>query len=263
MPTTERSASPFASLSRFLSIAEAGDTLYIRGGTYSGTLNRNLSIAASGASGNPITIAAYPAETPIFNGGANGSSDTDRFWLLANGPYSYFVFDGIKLTNFSMNQNGIITLSNQTSGGTITSWTFRNMDIQQVAPADSSAQFLYLGERFSNLLVQDCIFRGPYPGAGVTGGAGVSAYADDGPGPTSIVVRSSQFIGCYNGYQLYHVSTTGECSDSVFTGCQTNIDLTRHSLVSITDNTGEHGDSADIYDPTYSAYTTASGNVFT
>jgi parallel beta-helix repeat protein len=49
--------------------AVAGDTVYVRGGTYRET----ITIANSGTSGNPITFAKYGSETPIINGGTAGS----------------------------------------------------------------------------------------------------------------------------------------------------------------------------------------------
>jgi hypothetical protein len=245
-------ASPWKTLAKFLSVAVPDDNLSCRGGRYTGTGNRRLNLAdygVTGTSGHPITIAAYPGETPIFDGEANGSTDDGVYWMIATGDFSHFVIDGITLQNFAMVQDGIITLSNQDSGGTITDWTIRNCDIQQVAPADPSAQFIYLGERFSTLLVEDTIFRGPYPGTGVTGGAGVSAYADSGPDPTDITVQRCIFLDCFTGVQFYSTGVTGSILHNSFIGCRDNIDVTHHSTITIRDNAGENGDDANIYDP--------------
>jgi hypothetical protein len=62
-------ASPW-SLARAVSAdgAKAGDTVWIRGGNYSG----GFQVANSGTSGAWITFAAYPGELPIIDGGGMG-----------------------------------------------------------------------------------------------------------------------------------------------------------------------------------------------
>src|SRR5690349_13835527 len=59
-------ASPW-SLSRAVSAdgAKAGDTVWIRGGTYQGAFN----VANSGTASAWITFSAYPGELPILEGG--------------------------------------------------------------------------------------------------------------------------------------------------------------------------------------------------
>lgn len=54
----------------------AGQTLYLRGGTYAGDVTSNM----AGTSGNPIVIAAYPGESPILDGATtiNGNDTTWR-----------------------------------------------------------------------------------------------------------------------------------------------------------------------------------------
>jgi chitodextrinase len=56
--------SPFATVNRGLNAAAAGDTIYLRGGTY----QQLVSISKSGTAGNPITIAGYPGESAILDG---------------------------------------------------------------------------------------------------------------------------------------------------------------------------------------------------
>ena len=48
----------------------AGDTLYLRGGTY---YENNIYINNSGTAGSPITIKNYPGETPVIDGGFTNS----------------------------------------------------------------------------------------------------------------------------------------------------------------------------------------------
>lgn len=68
---------PFATITRAQTAAAAGDTVYLRGGTYTLTNSQITQTDAnyayvnyldkSGTVSQPITYAAYPGETPVFN----------------------------------------------------------------------------------------------------------------------------------------------------------------------------------------------------
>jgi hypothetical protein len=71
-------AAPWASVAHAQAIAQAGDTVYLRGGTYPySRANKSCSsqtdrvdaitLNKSGSSGNPIRYWAYPGETPVFD----------------------------------------------------------------------------------------------------------------------------------------------------------------------------------------------------
>ncbi|MEV4049871.1 right-handed parallel beta-helix repeat-containing protein [Amycolatopsis sp. NPDC049688] len=71
-------AAPWASVAHAQAVAQAGDTVYLRGGTYgysrankacaSGTDRVDaITLNKSGSSGNPIRYWAYPGETPVFD----------------------------------------------------------------------------------------------------------------------------------------------------------------------------------------------------
>ena len=59
--------SPFTSITTAISTAAAGDTIYVRGGTYN--LNSTISIGSSknGTAANPYNMLAYPGESPILD----------------------------------------------------------------------------------------------------------------------------------------------------------------------------------------------------
>lgn len=59
-------SSPYATLSAAISAASSGATIVVRGGTYRNQGSLNIS--------KPLTIIAYPGETPIFNGATPVSS---------------------------------------------------------------------------------------------------------------------------------------------------------------------------------------------
>ena len=59
---------PWAHMQRADSILVAGDTLFVRGGTYSDRQFLDTWNAHDGTDGHPIVVIAYPGEVPYFNG---------------------------------------------------------------------------------------------------------------------------------------------------------------------------------------------------
>jgi hypothetical protein len=57
-------SNPWQTISKGQSALNPGDTLYVRGGRY----YESVEITKEGTAGNPITIKAYPGETPILDG---------------------------------------------------------------------------------------------------------------------------------------------------------------------------------------------------
>jgi hypothetical protein len=82
----------------------AGDTVYVRGGTYA---NDRFYPEYSGAQGNPITLIAYPGEVPIVTGRPKGAF---RYACIDIGRRGnqYFVIDGIHFQNITAKDNVII-----------------------------------------------------------------------------------------------------------------------------------------------------------
>lgn len=59
--------SPFRSLQHAADVAQPGDTVFVRGGTYAET----VAIKTSGTASKPITFMAFPGETPVIDGQYN------------------------------------------------------------------------------------------------------------------------------------------------------------------------------------------------
>lgn len=68
---------PWRTLSKASAVAEAGDTVFIRGGTY----NERLIPANGGTSESPIIFASYPGETAIIDG---TGVDVDNWWGIVH-----------------------------------------------------------------------------------------------------------------------------------------------------------------------------------
>src|SRR5215471_13848723 len=64
-------ASPWRTVRKAASVAQPGDTVYIRGGSYTEGVS---SIPRSGTSAAWITFSAYPGELPIFDGAGGGGT---------------------------------------------------------------------------------------------------------------------------------------------------------------------------------------------
>lgn len=82
--------SPYLTVQKAVSSAKAGDTIYLRAGTYS----EYVVIGTSGTPTSPITLTSYQGETVIIDGGSTIA-------IRANGAISYWIIDGItvKSTN--------------------------------------------------------------------------------------------------------------------------------------------------------------------
>src|SRR3974390_235714 len=78
---------------------QPGDTLYIRGGLYGNSTDRNdidlgNGVGVSGTAGNPITISAYPGEQPIISIPDHG------FYNISLSGKAYFTFSGLNYSNY-------------------------------------------------------------------------------------------------------------------------------------------------------------------
>src|SRR6185503_4954386 len=98
---------PFTSFSTAISTAVAGDTIYVRGGTY--TLSSTISIGSSknGTAANPYNLLAYPSETPILdfrnepysasNSGMKGINLNGSYWHIKGLTVQYAADNGIAI----------------------------------------------------------------------------------------------------------------------------------------------------------------------
>jgi hypothetical protein len=129
--------------------AVAGDTVYFRGGTYNVPAKNFLDTyrgyyepANSGTAGSPITFAAYPSETPIFNGTAGGTGDVPDFaTIFGTYGHSYIVFDGFKFKANSGTKMARILIGSDDSSNRSTNITIKNFDIdggsEQISTQDN------------------------------------------------------------------------------------------------------------------------------
>jgi hypothetical protein len=88
---------PFQTIPKAISVAVAGDTIYVMGGTYS--YNATVSISKIGTSDSMYHLFAYPGQSPVFNFSAQTSSDgikvNGKYWHLRGIESSYSAHNGI------------------------------------------------------------------------------------------------------------------------------------------------------------------------
>ncbi|WP_271190311.1 right-handed parallel beta-helix repeat-containing protein [Dactylosporangium matsuzakiense] len=106
-------AAPWASFAHAQAAAQAGDTVYFRGGTYSYTRASSgcssgtarvdaITLNKSGAAGNPIRYWAYPDERPVFD----FSKMTDNCRIKGiDVTGSYLHLQGLEITGVRQNNN--------------------------------------------------------------------------------------------------------------------------------------------------------------
>jgi len=85
-------AQPFRTIQKGLAVVRAGDTLYLRGGTYDGFNAQNQTIPSGTSWENPITFAGYPGESVVLIAGINLYVPTG---LLQYVIFDNFILDGV------------------------------------------------------------------------------------------------------------------------------------------------------------------------
>ncbi len=83
---------PFANITAALDLVEAGDVIYVRGGSYSYT--SKISLSAVGTEASPITFMAYNQEEVIIDFSGMSASSSNRGFSLSG---DYWVIDGFKV----------------------------------------------------------------------------------------------------------------------------------------------------------------------
>lgn len=258
-------SSPWASVNKFLASSPApNDILYCRGGNYGSTGNTSLRIQGiSGTSGSPITIKAYPGETPVFNGTGNNYS----WFLCFQGGSSYWIIDGIHTANtYKPTGFGVITLyDGNTSDGGAHYVTIRNCEIVWRRYMTQQEHCVYPGAGANNITIENNVFLGEWVRTDVNGGCGVN-WGSHYPAPVNLVVHGNVFKNLDKGVYVDDISpygTTGSITHNTFIGCEQNIYMWRHRAVTVRDNAGTNaigGTTYNLYDPNDSAYTTADHN---
>ena len=229
---------PWATLGKFYSVAVAGDTLRCRGGTYADT---TLATASSvGTSGAPITVAAYPGETPVFDGGAASGS---RGMVFNNGA-AYHIVDGLTFQNFIPTSNGVIVIGFSSEQDTTHHITIRNCTFSARADWTSFEHAIYPSAYNTDVTIEDCVFLGVWTEGNSS--AGINLGSHD-PAPGNFLVQRCVFDAWSKGVYISGIDAYGSILHNTFTGCEVNVHCYYgHGALLIRDNVSAPA-TADIY----------------
>lgn len=151
--------SPFATISKAVSVVSAGQTIYVRGGTYN--LKSTISISKSGTAGSYINLFAYQGERPVldFSGqafGSKGISLKGSYWhfrgldVTKSGDNGLNISGGkfniIEFCSFYRNQDSGLQLDGGSSNDTIRNCdSYFNADPTDYGDADGFAVKMNVG----------------------------------------------------------------------------------------------------------------------
>lgn len=97
--------SPFKTLTAAFNVCNAGDYIYIRGGTYSySDIGLTTLSSRNGTSGNPIRIFNYPNEHPVFDYQSYYPESTTRALRIDNCDYIHI--KGLEIKNLRQGSTG-------------------------------------------------------------------------------------------------------------------------------------------------------------
>jgi len=154
-------ASPYKTIEKAVSVVKAGETIYVRGGTYS--LNAVITLGKSGTAGAGISLLAYPGEKPVldFSGQTLGGSNrgivlTGSWWhikgldITGAGDNGMLITGGtnstVELCNLYRNRDSGMQLDNGASDNTIINCdSYFNADPPDYGDADGFAPKLTVG----------------------------------------------------------------------------------------------------------------------
>lgn len=158
-------AAPWKTLATSSTKLAAGDTLYLRGGTYT---EHNISWPATpGTAVNPILIQNYSTEVPIFDGGGAAVA-----FLVAVAP-KYTIFDGLTIQNYGL-RGGAASGSGIWIGysGSGTNWAtgniIRNCTFKNIGSSTAQDHSIYFSYGNVNPSVYNCTIINS-AGAGIQG----------------------------------------------------------------------------------------------
>jgi len=114
-------SSPWGTLNKAWTVIKAGDTVYLRGGTYAFNTQQSLS-GKSGISGSLINIWAYPGETPRLS---KSSSYPATFGIFFSG--NYFYWKGIEITGYTQPSANVLSYAFRVENSSYN--TFENLKV--------------------------------------------------------------------------------------------------------------------------------------
>lgn len=153
--------SPWFSLNKAWTVVAAGDTIYMRGGTYTYTVQQYLT-GKNGTSGNTIKIYAYTGESPVITRGVTFDKSAGWHKGMVFITANYIHVKGIRFT-------GMYTDDNQVDAG-LFMIDVNNSTFEQIE-CDNNVQGLYIEGSYTGNLFLNSDFHDNYSNySGTNGG---------------------------------------------------------------------------------------------
>ncbi len=166
---------PWATMHHASEFLEPGDALIARGGRYVDQEGEDWH--ASGEADAPILFAAYPGETPIFDGDGAGS-----FLILEDVSYLHVL--GLTITGYEPEGTGVLVIIEDSRGITLERLSMYGNSRDQ-EPGVWTEHLIYPGQGpVRDLTIRECFLDAE----GLQGGA-VHVYHD--PGPIGLTVENN------------------------------------------------------------------------
>ncbi len=190
---------PWLTLRKAVQMLQAGDTAYIRGGTYTSYSNMSLFNrfeGYSGTAGNPITIKNYPGETPIIDGGFTVASG--RVPIFDIDGHSYITIDGLTI------RRGSIANIYLAYDSYATNIVIQNSDIKEFAYSDNSAN-IFVEDADNITIKNNLIHDGQNLPQGLNNGAGIIIFRSG-----TMNISNNEIYSTNNGIYYKHSNNDGK-----------------------------------------------------
>jgi Protein of unknown function (DUF1565) len=213
---------PFKTLAHALPLLRAGDTLVVRGGTYTENVKPSLAV---GTASSRITVIAYPGERPIIKGllWLSGASywtldGINVTWNPSNGPSDHMVKmtsgTGWRLTDAEI--WGAHSFAGILVAGTPKSWTLDHLYVHDTYKSNAVNQdhLVYVNGGDSGGLIEHNIFARSLNGRGVKVGPPSGGTAPIG----NVVIRYNTFMdnGGPSNVQLSYGASGNQIYRNIF-----------------------------------------------
>jgi hypothetical protein len=183
---SQSTATPKRTFASAIACLSAGDTLYIRGGTWTEQMDFQ-GPNKSGTSGNYITIAGYPNEIVILR---VADSDNSYGPIKARGNRGWFIFENLVL-------DGI-------SGGLASGWSLRDGNHDFILRNLEIKNFKNISAVYvsaSNITIQNCRLHDQISTNGQPGTRHYGVYFHDGS--NGIIEENDIYNNAGGGIQVY------------------------------------------------------------
>jgi hypothetical protein len=142
--TTGSQAAPYATITKAIGKAVAGDTIFVRGGTYN--ISSTIGISKAGTAANPYHLYAFSGEIPVldFSGeaaGARGVQLDSNYWQIKGLTIQNAKDNGINITGSNNTIEALSVHNNQDSGVQISGSGSRIPSNNLILNTDSYANY--------------------------------------------------------------------------------------------------------------------------